>query len=75
MKCLRRLYKILDVNGEPSCSKNFLKQVFKKNGKLKIAPHLLKIGTDSRPLLKHGIIFQNKDDRVDLTDEARAMID
>jgi len=74
MKCLSKLYNILDVNGEPGCSKSFLKQVFKRKGKLKIAPHLLETGTDSRPLLKHNIIQQDEDGRVDLTDEARAIM-
>ena len=74
MKCLSRLYNILDVNGEPGCSKSFLKQVFRKKGKLKMAPHQLRNGTDSGPLLKHNIIQQDDEDRVDLTDEARAII-
>jgi hypothetical protein len=74
MKCLSRLYNILDANREPGCSKNFLKQVYRMKGKLKIAPHLLETGTDSRPLLKHNIIQQDEDGRVDLTDEARAIM-
>ena len=74
MKCLSKLYNILDANGEPGCSKSFLKQVFRKKGKLKMTPHQLKTGTDSRPLLKHNIIQQDDEDRVDLTDEARAIM-
>lgn len=74
MKCLSKLYNILDANGEPGCSKSFLKQVFRKKGKLKMDPHQLKNGTDSGPLLKHNIIQQDEDGRVDLTDEARAMM-
>lgn len=75
MRRLSKLYNILDANGEPGCSKSFLKQVFRRRGKLKIAPHLLETGTDSRPLLKHGLIQQCTEGLVSLTEKAREMID
>ena len=75
MKCLHRLFRIIDANCFPSCCKEFLIKVYKKGGKLKYDPVLLRTGSDSRPLLELGFIVQDTDTRVDVTDYARELID
>ncbi len=74
MKCLNKLFKIIDINCFPSCCKAFLVQVYIKKGRLKYDPGLLQSGTDSGPLVKLGLIEQGVDNRVDLTNAARKMI-
>ncbi len=75
MRRLSRLYNYLDINRMPGCSKDFLKNVFRKDGELTLPPENLENGTDSRPLLEHGLIQQCTRGKVSLTKKARKMMD
>jgi len=75
MKCLSKLYELLDKYDEPRCSKTLLKQIFRRSGKFKMSPSALRNGTDSGPLVRHGLIKQSKNGTVGLTKKAREMID
>ena len=74
MNCLRALYKLIDANGFPGCSKMLLRTIYKKDGKLKLGPNLLETGSDSGPLFKLGLITQDKHSYISLTDKAREII-
>ena len=75
MQCLKKLFEVIDINCFPSCCKAFLVQVYNKKGRLKYDPSLLRSGGDSGPLLTLGFIEQGTDNRVDLTNAARKLID
>ncbi len=74
MKCLSKLYKILDASAEPGCSKDLLQQIFKNNGKFFIPHGLMSTSTDSGPLVRHGLIERNKNGKIGLTRKAREII-
>ena len=74
MKCLRALYELIDTNKSPGCSKMLLQTIYRKSGKLKLNPNLLKSGSDSGPLFELGLIEQDKHNNVVLTDKAREII-
>lgn len=75
MKCLSRLYEILDDNGESGCSKSLLKQIYRRNGKFTMPEDIMRTNADSGPLVKHELIERNKKGKLVITDKARGMID
>jgi hypothetical protein len=75
MKCLSKLFALLDLNDEPGCSKDLLRQIFRRNGKFTIPTGIMRTSTDSAPLVRHGLIERNKNGKVGLTSKAQKMID
>ncbi|RLC32080.1 hypothetical protein DRH13_02145 [Candidatus Woesebacteria bacterium] len=75
MKRLSKLFKILDQDGAPSCSKNLLEQIFRNNGKFEIPHGLMKTSTDSGPLVRRGFIKRNKNNKIAVTRKAKKLAD
>jgi len=75
MQRLKRLYGFLDMNCAPSCSKQFMKDILRANGKLKMTPKAFRNGNGSRVPLELGLVCQEDDNSIHYTDFALEMVD